>query len=80
MSQEDRNTEPGERILIDAVDRLGEHYDSVRVFVNYVENGETRSRTVGRGNFCGQLGQIFEWVELQRQHQRNTAIRRDQES
>ncbi len=60
--------------------QLAEHFDSVRIFVTRnTEDGEQNTVAVdsGRGNFYAQLGQIHEWLCIQRQYQKNWAIRKD---
>lgn len=54
---------------------IGEHAESVRIFLTYPEgNGETGCYTEGRGNFHAQTGQIREWIirqdEIVRTHAR----------
>lgn len=64
----------------DAVEKLSEHCDSVRIFLTAPNgNGETSCYTVGNGNFHAQAGQIAEWMEMQREHARAKA-RRDAEN
>lgn len=72
------------REMVDRVCReLGEHADSVRIFVT-LHSGDgttnTRSYEAGTGNFYAQLGQVREWIAIQDQYQRNWAIRKDAES
>lgn len=50
------------------VDQLGEHVDSVRVFVTFPTldgKPHTAGLTVGIGNFYAQQGQIQEWMVTQ---------------
>lgn len=61
---------------------LSEHFDSVRIFATKgTEDGEpnTMALDTGNGNFYAQLGQIEEWLTIQRQYQKNWAIRKDDE-
>lgn len=61
------------------VQELGEHFDSVRIFATHTDdNHETAAMDDGRGNLYAQLGQIWEWLTIQEQYQRNWAIRQDQ--
>lgn len=59
--------------------QLGEHFDSVRIFVtrHRGEDANTVSYEYGLGNFYAQLGQVSEWLAMQDQFQRNHAIRKD---
>lgn len=41
---------------------LGEHFDSVHIFVNRVEGPATRGLNWGIGNWFARFGQIREWV------------------
>ena len=49
-----------------AVDQLGEHFDSVQVFVTRYEPDSVESSTMelfdGSGNWLTRYGQIKEWV------------------
>lgn len=71
------------KALIQAcVDKLSEHFDSVRIFVTCpTEDGkaDTAAMDSGSGNFYAQYGQITEWLCIQDQYQRNWATRHDQE-
>jgi hypothetical protein len=70
------------KLVEDAASSLSEHCDSVRIFVTRYacddESGTTISFDAGRGNLHAQLGQIYEWIDIQRQYQRNWAIRQDE--
>lgn len=61
------------------VAQLGEHFDSVRIFVtrHRGQDQSTASYDSGSGNFFAQLGQVGEWVAINDQFQRNYAIRKD---
>lgn len=67
------------RIAEEAKAKLMEHCDSVQIFVTKHDGGEseTASYETGGGNFMARYGQISEWLEIQRQYQRNYAIRKD---
>lgn len=57
---------------------LGEHCDSVRIFVTLpTEQGISVALDSGAGNLYAQLGQVREWLCIQDQYQRNWAIRND---
>lgn len=57
---------------------LGEHCDSVRLFVTIpTERGISVAMDSGCGNIYAQLGQVREWLCIQNQYQRNWAIRND---
>lgn len=54
-------------------DLLGEHCDSVRIFITSPSNngqGDTRCFSVGSGNFCAQKGQIHEWLIMENERSR----------
>lgn len=61
--------------------RLSEHCDSVRIFCTVHNPDGEDNRTVaideGSGNLLAQLGQVSEWMDIQRQYHRNYAIRQD---
>ena len=81
----DTNTDSQQaRELVDkAVSQLGEHFDSVRIFVTkQLDDGSTNTRAIdsGAGNFYAQLGQIREFIVIQDQYQKNWAIRKDKEA
>lgn len=69
------------RLVDTAAAALSEHCDSVRIFVTkHACDGEADSTIAfdtGRGNLHAQLGQVHEWLDIQRQYQRNWAIRQD---
>ena len=62
-----------------AVAALSEFCDSVQIFATWHDGGNeiTRNYDTGAGNFLTRFGQIVEWREIQRQYQRNHAIRKD---
>lgn len=49
-----------------ATDGLGEHFDSVRIFVTKHEDGSTLALTRGNGNNYAQIGQVSEWIDADR--------------
>lgn len=61
---------------------LGEHFDSVRVFVTWPSE-ESCQRTLaydtGRGNFYASYGLVREWICIQDEYQRTWARRKDEE-
>lgn len=68
-------------LLESCVNKLSEHCDSVRIFVTFPTNDgerDTAAMDSGSGNFYAQYGQITEWLDIQRQYQRNWAIRNDE--
>lgn len=70
------------KLVDDHVSQIREHVDSVKVFVTFPTDdgtGETAGYESGSGNFYAQFGQINEWLNIQRQYQKNWAIRRDTE-
>lgn len=71
--------ESDQQFVQETVAKLGEMFDSVRVFVT-VHDGSTsttHSYETGSGNFYAQLGQIREWLAIQDQYQRQHAKRKD---
>lgn len=66
-------------LVDDACIRLIEHVDSVQIMVTFhAENGETTSSyEKGMGNFFARLGQVSEWLAMQREYERCEARRRD---
>lgn len=70
------------KIVDDAASKLGEHFQSVRIFVTRnSEDGEPNTIAIdsGGGNFYAQIGQVRAWLDIQLQYQRNWAIRKDNE-
>ena len=67
-------------LVDDACTRLIEHVDSVQILVTFhTEDGQpTSSYETGRGNFFARLGQVVEWLEMQREYERCEAKRRDE--
>ena len=66
----------------EACRKLGEHFESVHIFVTFPEDdgqGCTGSIDYGVGNHYATLGQIAEWLAIQHQFQKNWAIRKDAE-
>lgn len=55
--------------------QLGEHVDSVQIFVTrQADGGETtQAYSFGTGNFYGRLGQIMEWIVRQEEFIREEA-------
>ena len=68
----------------EAVVKLSEHCDSIRIIVTkQCVDGETDSTTLidnGSGNFYAQLASVREWLVIQEQYQRNLAIKKDEEN
>lgn len=60
--------------------QISEHVDSVGIYVT-VGSLDGQSETIACqrvvGNFYAHQGQIEEWLEIQKQYQRNWAIRKD---
>ena len=70
------------QLVSDAAMRLGEHVDSVRIFVTYPSNNgdnDTHSFTNGAGNIYAQQAQVREWVLIQDQLVRQAVIAEDNE-
>lgn len=71
-----------EKIVNDAASSLGEHFDSVRIFVTWPnENSELVSccYSAGRGNFFAQVGHIRDWMICDEERTRRDQIKRDQD-
>ena len=78
MNESDRKVI--EKLVDNAIDQLREHCDSVHIFVTMPTsdgNPHTAAAEKGAGNFYARLGQIEEWLCIQKQYQRNWAIRKD---
>lgn len=74
------DTEQAEAMVREHVLKLGEHFESVRIFVTRAKPespSDTQAIDNGTGNFYAQLGQITEWLAIQDQYQRSWAIRHD---
>lgn len=56
--------------------------DSAQVFVTFHDGGRenTGSYECGKGNFYARQGQVAEFLEIQRQYQKNWAIRKENET
>lgn len=50
-------------LVVKAVNELGEHFDSVRIFVTRQSGDSTHALTRGGGNHYASLGQISEWLD-----------------
>lgn len=50
------------KIAQQAVDQLGEHFDSVRVFVTKQDGENTLAFNPGCGNHYASLGHVSEWL------------------
>ncbi len=64
------------RLVEKAASELGEHFDSVRIFVTWqAEDNQsiTRSLDISYGNWFASFGQVLEWVEIQRGKTRMSA-------
>lgn len=68
-----------QKLVAEAVEKLMEHFDSVRIFVTRHDGSQdaTACYERGGGNFYAQLGQVAQWITVQDQYQRNHAIRKD---
>lgn len=68
------------KLVDECVAKLGEHIDVVHILVCHGNaNKTTMTYEKGCGNFHARLGMIFEWLEVQKQYQRNWAIRKEEE-
>jgi hypothetical protein len=62
-----------------AVAALGEHFDTVQIFVTRSEpDGETVTVQLGSGNWCAREGFVREWLVRQDERARQR-IRREEE-
>jgi hypothetical protein len=52
-----------------AVDELGEHFDTIQIFATRDDGGEigTVSCNLGSGNWFARLGQVAEWLTMQKE-------------
>lgn len=75
MNPEDQREEVVTKMVDDFVIRVGEHVESVQVFVSYQsESGETtRSYTKGMGNLHARHGHVREWMLIQEEYAREWA-------
>lgn len=78
-SEWDQEKDRIKKIVDDCVAKIGEHVDAVQVIVSHhnQDASNTMSYEKGSGNFHTRLGSVQEWIEVQRQHARNWAIRND---
>lgn len=62
-----------ERLSEEAIGKLMEHCDSVRVFVTTRSGSEgvTYAKDYGAGNIYAVRGQISEWMDMESQHSKN---------
>jgi hypothetical protein len=70
------------KMVDDHVAQIREHVDSVRIFVTWdTDDGQsnTGGYDSGKGNFYAQQGQIEEWLTIQKQYQKNWAVRKDEQ-
>lgn len=60
---------------------LGEHCESVRIFVTYPgdDAGQTGSFTFAAGNYYASRGQVDEWLVMERQRERQQVIKSEKE-
>lgn len=78
MSGEEAARSPDLALLRKAVDGLGEHFDTVQVFVTRHEAGTadgTKHISMGSGNWFARFGQIKVWVIQTDEHERGAARR-----
>lgn len=69
------NPNPHDQILERAIAQLGEHFESVRIFVTVRDGakGTTTALATGGGNYHAQLGQVREWLWAQEQFTKTVA-------
>lgn len=85
MKDSDQQWEEEKKRITQIVDecaaRIREHVDTVQIFVSLQRDDASNTMTYekGAGNFCARFGQTVEWVEIQKQYQRNWANRKDAE-
>jgi hypothetical protein len=75
MTQEQAND-----LLRQTCESLGEHFESLRIFGTWHEEGATKSITYGGGNYYAQCGSIREWQIVQDEMTRNEARNRGEAS
>ena len=57
-----------EQLIVRAAEQLGEHFDTVQIFVTRHESGDkggTLHNEAGVGNWYARYGQVREWVMQQ---------------
>lgn len=65
-----------EKILTEAAEKLGEHFDSVQIIAVTSNQGSERcaaSLTAGTGSYYERLGATREWVITQEEYSRESA-------
>lgn len=85
MSEENQEWESEKKRITDIVDKavttIREHVDTVQVFVTLHRDDakSTMSYEKGAGCFYARHGLIAEWLVMQKQFQKNEAIRREKD-
>jgi len=70
------NAEEKQKILKEALVKLGEHFDYIQVFVGVREQGETYCASTGNGEWYARYGACREWI-IQEEEQMRCGIRKD---
>lgn len=61
-----------------AAEHLAEHFDSVQVFVTRQEEGSTFHVAMGAGNYFARVGQVREWISMERAKAVNDLSKNDE--
>jgi len=61
-SKEVPSDDPRQKALRQALQLLSEHYDSVQVFVTYMDGNDTAAVAEGVGNFHARRGMVHSWT------------------
>lgn len=68
-------------VIDDALQKIGEHFDSVHIFCTRYENpnGETTCVNKGTGNWFARYGQVADWMVKQDENTREETRNKDNE-
>lgn len=75
MSEPERSSSDSDIAVVrKAVEALGEHFDTVQIFVTRYEAEKKESQTVsvhdGMGNWHARYGQVLEWITTRDEYAR----------
>lgn len=79
MSNDEQQREADVEMLRNACEALGDHFDSVQIFVTRhmpAEADGTRIVNYGSGNWFARYGQVRHWV-IEHEEQARESVRRD---
>lgn len=72
--------DPGIQAIEQAIEQIGEHFDTVQIFATrHIPDGnssETRGYTYGSGDWFSRYGQIQQWITAQDEEVRASARRK----